>query len=253
MIYVPFFPVCLILTSLWLLYRALGKTWRKPHSLRREIAVHSMFVYLLCVVKLTFTPLNFNLFHTNRVISLVPVVESVRMLQNVNLSTSLYNLVGNLVMLMPLGFLLAYIYPRARSVRSIALYSFAMSLSIESLQYLSATRIFDIDDIILNTLGGVIGYLFFNLAGRKLHPVAIGETRHVLPSLRMMASSFAVLVMAFGAVFAYSYINQPQTVLQQSQMVPAVLTEQVTGTEQAGTPGLETIFYKGIIVIMPQD
>jgi glycopeptide antibiotics resistance protein len=253
MIYVPFFPVCLILTSLWLLYRALGKTWRKPHSLRREIAVHSMFVYLLGVVKLTFTPLNFNLFHTNRVISLVPFVESIRMLQNVNLSTSLYNLVGNLVMLVPLGFLLAYIYPRARSVRSITLYSFGLSLSIESLQYLSATRIFDIDDIILNTLGGVIGYLFFYLAGRKLHPVAISETRHVLPSLRMMASSFAVLVLAFGAVFAYSYVSQPQTVLQQPQLAPAAITEQGTGEEREGTHGWETISYKGIIVITGQD
>lgn len=207
MIYVPYYPVCVILISLWLLYRALGKVWRKPHSLRREVSVHLMFIYLLGVVKLTFTPLHFNLFPANRVMSLVPVVESLKMLRNVQLSTSLYNLGGNLVMLVPLGFLLAYIYPKARSVRRIALYSFALSLSIESLQYLSATRIFDIDDILLNTAGGIIGLFLFRMAGNKLRPVAAEETKHVLPSLRMMASSLGVLLLTFAAVFAFVYAN----------------------------------------------
>jgi glycopeptide antibiotics resistance protein len=68
------------------------------------------------------------------------------------------NIPGNVLALAPLGILLPLVTGARWSARSIALAGFALSFSIEVAQYLSGRRIADIDDVILNTLGAVLGY-----------------------------------------------------------------------------------------------
>ena len=41
------------------------------------------------------------------------------------------------------------------------LYTFGLSLAIELIQLVSKVGSFDVDDLMLNTLGGVLGYLTF--------------------------------------------------------------------------------------------
>lgn len=71
----------------------------------------------------------------------------------------------NIIMMVPFGFLLPLIKKRGL-VRTV-LATFLFSLLIESTQLLSvwfgsaATRIFDVTDLITNTLGGLIGFLLF--------------------------------------------------------------------------------------------
>ena len=43
------------------------------------------------------------------------------------------------------------------------LYTFGLSLAIELIQLVSKVGSFDVDDLMLNTLGGVLGYLTFVL------------------------------------------------------------------------------------------
>ena len=72
---------------------------------------------------------------------------------------------ANVVMFVPLGFMMPVAFRRMRSfgktVLSLALFSFA----IEFTQYFTG-RSADIDDLILNTLGGVLGYLIFFVVSR---------------------------------------------------------------------------------------
>jgi glycopeptide antibiotics resistance protein len=70
----------------------------------------------------------------------------------------LVNFFGNVVVFLPLGLLLPILWRRWRSALRITLVSFTLSASIETLQYVSGRRIADVDDVILNTLGGVMGY-----------------------------------------------------------------------------------------------
>ena len=80
---------------------------------------------------------------------------------------------ANIVMFVPLGFLLPVAFRKMRSfgktTLSLALFSFA----IEFTQYFTG-RSADIDDLMLNTLGGILGYLFFfaisKLFGKKQSP-----------------------------------------------------------------------------------
>ena len=78
------------------------------------------------------------------------------------------NVIGNMLMFMPYGFFIAYIL-KLRKTRHILLLSLIVSLTIESTQ-LMIGRVFDVDDIILNVLGGIIGFLIFKfIYFLKLH------------------------------------------------------------------------------------
>ena len=48
-----------------------------------------------------------------------------------------------------------------------ALASFELSLSVECIQLVTKTGCFDVDDIFLNTIGGMLGYLVYALVQRK--------------------------------------------------------------------------------------
>src|SRR3569623_1681512 len=62
------------------------------------------------------------------------------------------NLVGNVALLVPLGFLIPFVYPKATWKKSLML-AVASGLAIETMQTVLRVGIFDIDDVILNALG----------------------------------------------------------------------------------------------------
>jgi len=70
------------------------------------------------------------------------------------------NLVGNIVLFAPIGFLFPYIYRKVTWQKSLVL-AIASGLVIEVMEVLFHVGIFDIDDIILNGLGVMIGYWLF--------------------------------------------------------------------------------------------
>jgi len=71
------------------------------------------------------------------------------------------NLLGNLLIFAPLGFLVPLMRTRKTGVIRIFIYSFLFSLGIEILQLVTRVGVFDVDDIILNTAGGLIGYVLY--------------------------------------------------------------------------------------------
>ncbi|MDD4035885.1 MAG: VanZ family protein [Bacilli bacterium] len=71
------------------------------------------------------------------------------------------NVVGNLIMFIPYGFLVSY-YFKLRKVYLALLLSFIASLMIEYGQLLIG-RVFDVDDIILNVIGGLLGFLIYKI------------------------------------------------------------------------------------------
>ena len=76
--------------------------------------------------------------------------------------SALINIVGNVAVFVPFGFLLSLLW-RGAGWRKAVFVSAAASLCIELCQLPQIARATDIDDIILNTLGGFLGYLLFRL------------------------------------------------------------------------------------------
>ena len=71
------------------------------------------------------------------------------------------NLAGNVVGFMPFGLLLPVFWRNARSFWKVTLLSFEISALVEFSQLIFHVGCFDVDDMILNTLGGFLGYLLF--------------------------------------------------------------------------------------------
>lgn len=75
-------------------------------------------------------------------------------------AVSLLNLVGNVLLFSPIGFVLPLLWKSWRSVQKIFWIGLGTTCLIEFLQYFIG-RSSDIDDIILNTLGVLVGYWLF--------------------------------------------------------------------------------------------
>lgn len=71
------------------------------------------------------------------------------------------NIIGNILAFLPFGYILPIIMQRMRSGFLIILSGFGFSLIVELLQLWTRVGSFDVDDLILNTLGAALGYGLF--------------------------------------------------------------------------------------------
>lgn len=82
----------------------------------------------------------------------------------------LKNTILNIILFVPLGIMLPFLWRKFRMLRATMLFGFGMSLSIEILQILTY-RATDINDLIANTLGTVLGYFIFSVLSRAFPPI----------------------------------------------------------------------------------
>lgn len=75
------------------------------------------------------------------------------------------NLIGNIALLVPLGFLLPFVYRKMTWKKSLVL-GVVAGLAIEMMQTILHVGIFDIDDVILNAFGVMTGYWTFAILAR---------------------------------------------------------------------------------------
>ncbi|HET7627908.1 MAG TPA: VanZ family protein [Bacillales bacterium] len=68
------------------------------------------------------------------------------------------NVYGNILLFLPQGLLLPILFRKCRNFFLLFFVAVVSSFTIESLQYAYAKRIFDIDDILLNVVGAIIGW-----------------------------------------------------------------------------------------------
>lgn len=91
----------------------------------------------------------------------------------------LLNLVGNIVAFVPFGFFLPILYPRCRNFLYTVFFSFEVSLAVETIQLVSKVGSFDVDDMLLNTIGGAMGCLTFYWVNRVRRNYETKEKRRV--------------------------------------------------------------------------
>jgi len=70
------------------------------------------------------------------------------------------NLLGNVLIFLPFGFFMA-MASKYRSFLSTLVYSFALSLTVEISLLFMKVGCFDVDDLLLNTIGGMLGFITF--------------------------------------------------------------------------------------------
>ena len=160
-----------LITVTWLICRAI--VWRRQGCIRwkRELAL--LFVYICIVVVARFTffpfskvngqiqPLVFDaaLTFPPRV-NLIPIVY---LMDYPERREALLNLIGNTAMFVPLGIVWPIVYARLDTPLKTIAAGFGFSLLIEILQLPFYDRVSDIDDLILNSSGFIIGYVLYRL------------------------------------------------------------------------------------------
>ena len=155
---------------------------------------------ILLLVFVTYILLLFELV-TNRDVysgtNLVPFREILR--YNIGSSNFYKQVLGNIVLFVPFGFFASY-YTKINKIRSITLITFLVSLTIEIVQ-IYIGRSFDIDDIILNIVGGVLGFLIY---------VGLDAIGKKLPSF-MTSDSFlsflSILVLGLFVLYLLGIVN----------------------------------------------
>ncbi len=147
--------------------------WRRSVPAARAFTQCLLLVYLLGVLAVATSPLRqvtaSELAWFAHSVNLVPFATVSELLARDSADQAVRQLLGNVVLFVPLGVLLPVLSARIRTVRSVAVAGLVASMSIEFLQLsLWAARLgarsLDIDDVILNTLGACLGFALWRLA-----------------------------------------------------------------------------------------
>jgi glycopeptide antibiotics resistance protein len=85
------------------------------------------------------------------------------------------NFLGNIAAFVPIGMIPPLARPRRPSLGQAALFSLSLSIMIEAVQYSSGRRIADVDDLLLNTAGGILGYYVLSLLSSRRRTRADSE------------------------------------------------------------------------------
>lgn len=121
----------------------------------KELLMLSFAIYILCL----FQVVTFQDDVTWSTNNFIPFKEIMR--YSITSRLFIKNVIGNMLMFLPFGFFMSYYLDLDKPYLQIALTIIA-SASIETVQ-MCIGRVFDVDDIFLNLLGGLLGYLFYKL------------------------------------------------------------------------------------------
>ncbi|MCI9400325.1 MAG: VanZ family protein [Lachnospiraceae bacterium] len=165
------FPAIALLSALlYLPIYLIGRKCGRKHTPAHHIAVYALIGCCCSLAYLTILWYYPNItFHPEyHFLNLVPFI----WLQETYLmgtTRMIEQLLLNIAMFLPYGFLLPCVFTPLRKLRWQILVVIATTTFIETIQYFIG-RSADIDDVIMNTIGGVLGYLCFIIA-EKLQTV----------------------------------------------------------------------------------
>lgn len=164
---------------IWVIIRGLNivKKIKKgiKFNIRNEIFTNLFVIYIFLLVGITIFPIN---------IGGIPHMQELSLIKMCNINflpfvgyfkggfyfrSIIRNIIGNLLLLSPFILYLCVKYEKIRNLKSCVVVAFFISLSIELIQLvmnilnLSDMRVVDVEDLILNTIGGVISWYIFKI------------------------------------------------------------------------------------------
>lgn len=156
----------LIFAAIWLIVRS--SIWIKNRhiDLKREAVLLLMYINLAVIIRFTFFPMATA---DGRVQPLVFDVATafpfrvnsipfVHLFDYESKRDLLLNVIGNTAMFIPSGIVLPIVYKNLNRFWKVFLAGAGISLCIETIQLPFSVRATDIDDLILNTVGVIVGY-----------------------------------------------------------------------------------------------
>ena len=214
MITIPYICIVAILIVIWVIYRIIVLIKSKEKNILREVVINIFFIYFLILINLTICKMNMlqisfqHKFHVNY----MPFIETINMFKDdfMGIGNAIYNVVGNILLFVPLGFFIPLLFKKKNKIINIALYGFYASLAIEIIQLFTAINLTDIDDIIFNTLGAVLGFFTYNVFYYVIKKTKLGKLVKEVTSKfdgNLVVLSIKPLSIMFGAVLLFTMIT----------------------------------------------
>ena len=157
---------------------------KEKFVLYKDLMFYFFITYILCLFYVvTFQDVSWS------TSNFIPFKEILRY----SIGSSLFykNVLGNMVMFVPFGFFVSY-FLKLEKVYGITLITLLTSITIEITQLLIG-RVFDVDDLLLNLVGGVFGYLLYEV----IHKVRI-KLPNFLKKDYIYNIIMILLIIAFG-------------------------------------------------------
>lgn len=153
------------------LVKSLSGSEQRKKAVRTVLWVLFSFYIISLVGTLFLSRINFYSFREDRLVYLAHFEEMTNFMpfetvlryirafrRGIIVETSLLNLVGNLILMMPMAFFLPSLFCQMRKFWKFLLLMLALLLSIEALQLLLCCGSCDVDDVILNLFGTLVAY-----------------------------------------------------------------------------------------------
>ncbi|MBQ8279382.1 MAG: VanZ family protein [Roseburia sp.] len=171
MIQITYTSMVITISIIWILVRVILCVKYKRLNWKRELQLLLVYICIIVVARCTFFPFAkvdgkvqplildiANIFPFR--INLIPFVN---LLDYPEFSSAMLNVIGNTTMFIPIGVIWPIVYKELNTHKKVITAGACFSLCIEVLQLPFYDRVTDIDDLILNSLGFLIGYLLYVL------------------------------------------------------------------------------------------
>ena len=160
---ITYWQLIAFITIIWIFVRLIVKS----HSLKRELLLLSVYFCIIAIARIVYFPWRLvngkiGTLHFDSSLILpfwINVVPFVHLFDAHK--TWLMNIVGNITMFIPVGIIWPLCFKKLDNVGKVVLTGSAMALFIEITQLVFYERCSDIDDMIMNTAGVLIGALIF--------------------------------------------------------------------------------------------
>ena len=172
MIQISYASMVVFISIIWCLVRVVCAIKDKSVNWKREIQLIFVYICIVVVARFTFFPFSkINgeiqplVFESEKSFPFrVNWILFVNLFDYPEMRDILINVIGNTAMFIPLGIVWPSVYKGLDTHKKVISAGIGVSLCIEILQLPFYDRVSDVDDLLLNSLGFIIGYLLYLLA-----------------------------------------------------------------------------------------
>ncbi len=174
MVEITYAQMLIFISAVWVLIRTGCCLKGKRFDWKRELSLLLVYICIVVVVRFTFCPfgkvdgkIQPLLFDHQKILPFwLNLKPFIYLFDYPTMKEALLNLIGNTAMFIPLGVVWPAVFQKLDSHRKVIAAGVGVSLTIEILQLPFFDRATDIDDLILNSAGFLMGYGIYLLAKR---------------------------------------------------------------------------------------
>lgn len=172
---ISYSSVFIAITVIWILLRAVLAIKNKTINWKRELQLILVYICIVVVVRFTFFPFSkvdgkiqpLILDMQNMWPFRINWIPFVNLFDYPDTRDILINVIGNTTMFLPLGIVWPIVFKELDTHKKVIAAGVGCSLLIEILQLPFFIRVSDVDDLILNSLGYIMGYGIYLLVKKS--------------------------------------------------------------------------------------